>query len=231
MAFRTQVFAYCERGLDPAFWAEPLNAVSNLAFLIAAALGAAVLMRLPAGQRGGLEISCVALAAGIGIGSFLFHTLATRWAALADTIPIGIFMLLYLVLASRRFLGLSAAGVAGVVVAFIAALVLAGQPVCAGRPCLNGSAGYLPALAALAAIGLLLRARAHPAAWALLVGCCVLALSLALRTIDRAACPYTILAAARPTGTHFLWHLLNGVLIHILLQAAIADRARRPVAR
>lgn len=231
MALGAQVFAYCERGLDPSFWAEPLNAVSNLAFLIAAALGAVSLAKLPAGQRGGLETACVVLAAAIGIGSFLFHTLATRWAALADTIPIGLFMLLYLVLACRRFLGLSVAASAGAVVAFVAALALAGQPMCGGRPCLNGSAGYLPAAAALAAIGLVLELRGHPAARALLVGAGVLALSLALRTIDRAACPYTILAAARPTGTHFLWHLLNGLLLHILLQAAIADRARRLVAR
>lgn len=231
MALGAQVFAYCERGLDPSYWAEPLNAVTNLSFLIAAAVGATALARLPAGQRGGLETACVALAAAIGIGSFLFHTLATRWAALADTIPIGIFMLLYLVLASRRFLGLPSAGVVGVMVAFIAAMVLAGQPVCGGRPCLNGSAGYLPALAALAAIGALLARGGHPASRALLIGAGVLAVSLTLRTVDRVACPYTILAASRPTGTHFLWHLLNGLLLHILLQAAIADRARRLNAR
>lgn len=231
MAEGRKIFAYCERGLDPSFWAEPLNAVTNLAFLTAALLGAVGLLRLPAGQRGGLETACVVLAAAIGIGSFLFHTLATPWAAVADTLPIGIFMLVYLVLASRQYLELTVAGVAGVVVAFIAAMALAGQPVCGGRPCLNGSASYLPAFGALAAIGSLLLRRGHPAARALLAGAGVLAVSLAMRTIDRAVCPYTILAAARPTGTHFLWHLLNGLLLHILLQAAIAERARRLVVR
>ena len=27
-----KIFAYCERGLNPGFWAEPLNAISNAAF-------------------------------------------------------------------------------------------------------------------------------------------------------------------------------------------------------
>ena len=31
-----KIFIYCERGQDPSFWAEPLNAVTNAAFILAA---------------------------------------------------------------------------------------------------------------------------------------------------------------------------------------------------
>ena len=42
------------------------------------------------------------LIALIGIGSFLWHTLATRWAALADIVPIAAFIHLYLIAFVRR---------------------------------------------------------------------------------------------------------------------------------
>ena len=63
---------YCERvGTDANFWGEPLNAVSNLAFVLAA-LWVLVLAR----REGKLDWSVGALTAtlfAVGIGSFLFH--------------------------------------------------------------------------------------------------------------------------------------------------------------
>jgi hypothetical protein len=38
-----KVYSYCERGGDPTFWAEPLNAISNGAFIIAVLIGVAVI--------------------------------------------------------------------------------------------------------------------------------------------------------------------------------------------
>jgi hypothetical protein len=40
-------------------------------------------------------------------------------------------------------------------------------------------------------------------------------LSLTFRTIDKAAC------ASFPLGTHFLWHLLNALVLYVLLRTAI----------
>lgn len=40
MSLGEKLFLYCERAQDPSFWAEPLNAVSNAAFLIAAFVAA-----------------------------------------------------------------------------------------------------------------------------------------------------------------------------------------------
>ncbi len=70
MGWFEQVDGYCER-LGPGFWAEPVNAVTNAAFLIAA------LWAWP--RTAGLPLArAMAVMLGvIGLGSFLFHTLRT----------------------------------------------------------------------------------------------------------------------------------------------------------
>jgi len=102
-----QVFRYCERGSDPSFWAEPLNAVSNAAFILAAIAAGISYTRRPRNEPAPGVIALILLVFIIGIGSFLFHTFATRWAAMADVIPIGIFMLSYLGYALRSYLKLN----------------------------------------------------------------------------------------------------------------------------
>ena len=101
-----KVFSYCERGLDPSFWAEPVNAITNAAFIIAAILATRGWLQRPAGERGAVEGVLILLIYAMGIGSFLFHTYATGWAAIADVAPIGIFMVSYLGFALRRYIGL-----------------------------------------------------------------------------------------------------------------------------
>src|SRR5262245_60127910 len=100
-----KIFAYCERGLDPTFWAEPLNALSNLGFILAGVLALRELMARPAGEGKAIRYALVVLVFIIGIGSFLFHTYAEPWAATADVAPIGLFMLAYFAYALYRFAG------------------------------------------------------------------------------------------------------------------------------
>jgi hypothetical protein len=107
MDWTEKIFAYCERAGDPQFWAEPFNAISNLAFLIAAVLAAFYLARTADAATRRVEWTLVVIVFIIGVGSFLFHTTATRWASVADTAPIGVFMIAYLGYAMRRFLGAS----------------------------------------------------------------------------------------------------------------------------
>lgn len=231
--YSAEIFNYCERGQNPGFWAEPLNAVSNGAFIVAG-LAALVLWYRAADTRRDLaELALIFIVLVIGVGSFLFHTFATRWAAVADTAPIGVFMLAYLGYAlarlARQPVWIALLGVLGLV----AALAAAGTIRCGPGPCLNGSVGYLPAFAALAIVGAGLAVRGHPAGRYLLAAGLVFLVSLAFRTIDRAACPWTVFAASRPLGTHFIWHMLNAVVLYMLLRAAIlhgrpADTVRGP---
>ena len=223
--WRTSLDLYCER-LGPEFWAEPLNAVSNASF-VAAAIAGFVLWRRAGGQdRPALALIAVALA--VGIGSFLFHTFAERWSRYADVIPIAVFIYAYFLLAMGRYVGLRFWAAAGITAAFAAANVLfspalraAIGPDALGR--LNGSEGYFPAAIALAVIGAYLSASPATRApgRALLLGAAVFVLSLAFRTLDNAVC------GLLPIGTHFVWHLLNGFLLFVLLRAAIAAGPRR----
>src|SRR4051794_32860977 len=86
---------YCER-LGPGLWAEPLNALSNAAFFVAAFF----LFRLYEqcfGDERYLDVQrLIRLIVVVGIGSTIFHTIATRWAMAADVLPIVLFLLWYL---------------------------------------------------------------------------------------------------------------------------------------
>jgi hypothetical protein len=211
---------YCER-IGPGFWAEPVNASSNLAFL-AAAWAAWSLARRRQVESGGLWV-LIALCVSIGLGSGAFHTFATRWASLLDVIPILLFQLAYIWLYFHRIARMRGRYVAEILVIFLA-LTLEGTQF---PQLLNGSFMYLPALLFLLGMGVhhWIAHRVEPAL--LLVASGVLVVSLTLRTIDNIVCP------AFPLGTHFLWHILNGALMYLLLRGFIvnlvpAREARHP---
>lgn len=208
-----QVDHYCER-TDFTFWAEPLNALTNAAFLVAALVAAVAARR--ARRLDGRVAALVALTAAIGVGSFLFHTFATRWAALADVLPIQLFIVTYLLLVLRRLFGLRRLPSALIGAAFVLMAIPAGRALRSliGET-LGGSAGYLPALAALIVVAALLARRHHPAARALAGAAGLFVISLGFRSLDLPLC------AGWPLGTHFLWHLLNGLLLGWLMLALI----------
>lgn len=230
MILAAEIFRYCERGQDAGFWAEPVNAVSNAAFIIAAVAAGVMLVRARPARQAPWEWLLVAVLFVIGIGSFLFHIYATRWAAVADVAPIGVFMFAYLGFALRRFAGLNWLLVAAGLGAFAAAMHLADGIECrvtlisvveaARGPCLNGTAAYTPAFGAMLLIGLLLAAIRHPAAGYILTAAAVFLASMFFRTIDWEVCAATRVMG-RTLGTHFLWHILNATTLFLLVAAAI----------
>ncbi|MER0239737.1 ceramidase domain-containing protein [Fulvimarina sp. MAC8] len=197
--------AYCER-TDAAFWAEPINAVSNAAFILAA-----LIVFLRSDRIGGVEKALIALVFIIGIGSFLFHTFATRWAGLADVLPITVFIFAYFAYALRRFVGFGRIATAIGTVLFIAVSPLA-EPIFA--PVAGGSAAYLPGLFAMLGIGGFLLAKHHPAGAVVFAAGLVFTASLGFRIADGPLCDVW------PLGTHFVWHILNAVTLGLLLTAA-----------
>jgi hypothetical protein len=217
----TPVDSYCER-LGPGFWAEPLNAATNAAF-IAAALFALVLWRR-AGARDWPALWLIAVTFIVGTGSFLFHTFANRWSLLADVLPIAVFIYSYFLLAMRRYLGLGPGPAISVTVLF-AAFNMSFGPLWLGilpGVTLNGSVGYIPAALALFVVGIVCWVSGvREAGRALLTAACVFALSLLFRSMDDTVC------ARMPAGTHFLWHLLNALVLGLLMKAAIVHSSRK----
>jgi hypothetical protein len=225
--WNTPIDIYCER-LDASFWSEPLNALSNLAFILAALWGA-----YEARRRGIRRFELwllIVLAFCIGIGSFLFHTFATGWAAAADVIPIVAFVLSYICVASLLLAGPSrvrVATIAGSVIALIILLGFGANWLASSSPGairvferFNGSDQYLPALAAMIIFSVGALALRHPVRWWFTGATVVFIVSLTFRTVDAGLCE------AWPHGTHIFWHLLNGATIALLLQALIRQTQR-----
>jgi hypothetical protein len=79
---------YCER-VGPGLLAEPLNAVSNVSFLLAA-WAAWVLAKRTGALSAGVRV-LIALAASVGIGSILWHTYPVMLTLMLDIVPILIF--------------------------------------------------------------------------------------------------------------------------------------------
>ena len=241
MSWAEQIFIYCERGHDPAFWAEPLNALTNAAFILAAVLATVEFLRQPKGAVGIAEAGLIALVYVIGIGSFLFHTYATRWAQIADWGPIVVFMLAYFAYAMRQLLGFNWGLVAVGLAAFYLIVHYAGTVTCAqtllpitaraGARCLNGTVAYVPSFLALALVAAALARERHPAWGYLAVAAAAFLLSMTFRTIDLEVCDRT-----GGAGTHFLWHVLNAAMLYLLLLGVIrhgrrlSSAARRPIA-
>lgn len=238
LSWSEPLFNYCERGQDPAFWAEPLNAASNAAFLVAAVSAGLVFARLPPegpdrrpGTRAVLWL-LVGLVGAIGIGSFLFHTFATRWALLADVLPITLFMVVYLAFALRVMLGAGWLAIGIILPVFLVSGGLAGDLTCGpiavaadgrglgGRPCLNGTLGYAPALLALWIIGGLAVSRRIEGGRELLIAGGVFLVSATFRTLDWELCAH-VSVLGHDRGTHIFWHLLNAVTLYLLLMAGI----------
>jgi hypothetical protein len=214
MDWTAPIDLYCERA-GPGFWAEPLNAVSNAAFLAAAGWGLARSRR--SGRRDAPAFLLALLIGVIGIGSFLFHTFAVRWSNLADVLPITAFIYGHFFLAMRRFVGLGRLRSAVATLLFLAASFALAPAL---SPLLGGSAGYAPALLAILGVGVAARSRGSEGAGLLLAAGAVFAVSLTLRTLDEPLC------AMLPSGTHFLWHVLNALTLALLLAAALAVRPR-----
>ncbi|MGK2923700.1 MAG: ceramidase domain-containing protein [Methyloceanibacter sp.] len=232
MTFGEHVFLYCERGTNEALWAEPINAISNAGFLLAALIFWQLVLWRPREERNADHYLLVALAFLIGFGSLAFHLFADEGTAMADVIPIGLFMLVYLGFALNRFLSVPPGWTVLLVVVFTGLVGAAMQVYCSdggiglpgaapdAKPCLNGSMAYVPALGALIIVGMVAAERHRKAAPYILAAAVVFAVSIILRSVDLALCEQLVIHG-RKVGTHFIWHLLNAVVLFLLLRASL----------
>ncbi|MCK6372947.1 MAG: ceramidase [Zoogloea sp.] len=218
MNWAESIDLYCER-TGPGLWAEPFNALTNLAFLAVAA----ILWRR-AGRNAPFDLRLlIGLIAAVGVGSGVFHTVATRGTAILDIGFIAIFVVAYYQRFQVRVLGRSnAAAWAGVGIF----LMLAGGFVAATRLLpplpLNGSEIYLPPFVLLLACAARARPRAPATARWLTTASLLFVVSLACRAVDQRVCD------AWPVGTHLGWHLVNAAMLYGCMAGLLAaPRYRR----
>jgi hypothetical protein len=204
MSLSQPIDIYCER-LDVGIWAEPINAVTNFAFILAAII---------------MWIRCKNLVEGrvlafllfsIGCGSFLFHTFAQTWAAILDVTPILIFILTYIYAANRRFLVWSKRMSITGVILFLPYQFLV-VSILSSIQFLGSSAQYVPVAILIFFYSALLHKSKTNLSRELFVGATILSLSIFARTIDEPLCLIV------SVGTHFIWHILNAIMLAWMIE-------------
>jgi hypothetical protein len=221
MNWNDYIDAYCER-LLPGMLGEPLNAVSNLAFWVAAAL---VWRRLRAdsgatGPRRDLHALLISLVL-IGAGSLAFHTFATRWASALDVVFIAVYLHFYLAVYAHRaldlrwrfaWLGMPAFWLLSQGFSWLWQQVA----LLPGAAILSGAAtGYAAAWSVLLLVVVHSAIKRLPSTGPLAAAAGCFALSLTLRQLDLPLC------SQWPWGTHFAWHLLNAATLGLTSWAVL----------
>jgi hypothetical protein len=203
---------YCER-IGPGLLAEPLNAITNVSFLLAAWAAWGLASRVGALSLGIRVL--IALAASVGVGSILWHTLATSWALILDTVPILLFIVWYIWLYTRDVLGMRSWFAVASIVAFLVATLVALQY----ADVLHGALVYTPGLLVTLVLGVVHAREQQVARFTLLAAAGVYMAALFFRTVDNEVCP------ALPIGTHFLWHSLIGLVTYLAMRCLVLSLA------
>ncbi len=206
------IFQYCER-IATGLWVEPANLISNLAFLLAACIAWRHARRAEVSHP--TVTVLLWLIVTVAVGSAIFHMFATAWAKALDLAPIFVFQLIFL-WAYLRLHVRASAPIAAIAVSInlVFSLALLNAP-----QYLNGSILYLPTVLVLVAIATFhCRSRQPGRLLPLAATLCFLA-ALVARSIDLWSCPFL------PTGTHFLWHVLNGGVLYLVTMIIITKLA------
>lgn len=198
----TYIDGYCER-LEPGLFAEPVNAVTNFAFIIAAIIA---FVKFDT-RRFPITVTLTIILCIIGIGSLLFHTFANRITVIMDVTPIVLFVLTYLFATNRYGVGMKWLPALGVTALFFPYSWLAVSVISALFPWIGSSAGYAPIALLILAYSIFLWRRWPIFAKDLAIGFALLAVSISFRWLDEPICNLV------PLGTHFIWHILNAVML------------------
>ena len=192
---------YCER-LDASFWAEPINAITNLSFIVAGLF----IWRLRTPRSNLMAILMIL----IGLGSFSFHTFGNRLTGLFDVLAIALYLVAFAFLIPKQWSKNSILIQLGSVLILIVSIVLAQLLISHHKPALPWlpPGMYLGAWLALIVYALSTQCSNMPAARFLWLAVIVFPFSLLSRQLDMPLCDLI-------GGSHWLWHLLNGLTLFL----------------
>ncbi len=204
------VTPYWERQSD-GLCAEPFNALSNIAFFIAAYL----VYRL-ARKEGRWEGWVMAgLLFAVGVGSSLYHTARSPYTLILDVAPIAIFILLGMFLMLRWLVNGSGRSITLIAIFLV---IQALMP----RGALNGSVPYIVTLGALSLITVGAFYKRSDEAFTLFVSCLVFGWAIMARSLDMT------FTAAFPMGTHWLWHIFAAASAYLAVRFVIQTKTNCP---
>ena len=209
---------YCER-VGYSLLAEPINAISNLSFIIAA-WAAWRLAKRTGTLTTGVKV-LIAFAGATAIGSMLWHTFANTLSLYLDVIPIVLFITGFLWLYVRKVMGKSVGFAALSLGAFFLSALLV-RPI---GDAVHGAPSYLPGLLVVLVLGLYHAIQQKPSRFTLLAAAGSYFTALFFRTIDNELCHYMTI------GTHFIWHILIALVTYLAMRSLMlslaSDRGRK----
>ncbi|MDX1950081.1 MAG: ceramidase domain-containing protein [Rickettsiales bacterium] len=192
---------------------EPLNTISNFAFIIAGFFLIKLIRSEQIFKAKNFDIIILSLNLFlIGVGSAIYHYHPNKTTLLVDVLPISFFMHFYLVSLSVRVVGLKIWQSLIILGIFIYANYWAGANFDA--QILNGTILYLPSFTTLMLMVFASFIKNHPAKNYLLNTAILWLISLSFRTIDISTCELTM-----GIGTHIIWHIINAAVLYRLVKA------------
>lgn len=209
--------SYCER-VAPGLLGEPLNAVTNVAFMIAA-VWLWQLARRHGRDRSWMLRTLLILLFATGVCSLIFHTFANVIGVTLDTLALTLCLLAAILFSARVWLHqrwwLATLWPVGMIVA---AFVLGSVVPVEG-------AAYLGPFVTGGLLAVLLLRRGHPAGRDIAIAIACFVPSFFFRTLDAPVCE------AFPSGTHFLWHILNACVLGFAIRPFARLNPRRLASR
>ncbi|MCP4761257.1 MAG: ceramidase [archaeon] len=205
---------YCERTTCD-FWAEPLNALTNITFIILAIVALRNYMKglTPDSKKDKNLLFLIFLVFSIGVGSFLFHTFATSWSLFFDVFPIMLFAIWYFAVGQTKVLKFTL--VQAIIGTIIFMCILFSMSIIFPRGFLNGSASYFPFPMACIFFAVVMQKKDKTIAKQYWFATIAFLIAITCRIIDMELCPYI------PFGTHFIWHIFTATTAFFNVNAMI----------
>ncbi len=197
---------YCGR-FGPGFWGEPLNSLSNIAFLLGALFAWHAWHQR--GSAGRWPPFLFVLTAAVGLGSFIFHSWPLAETRMADLVPIQVLGLAFLGYLLSRYLRLSPLQTIALLFAFF--LLRQIWIVATPRGLLGGGGTHIPTLLLLTVLAMLLYRRGLPLWRYMAAAIGSYTTALLVRSWDLHLC------ADYPWGLHWAWHLLTAMAATLLV--------------
>jgi hypothetical protein len=212
-------YGVCERQAVGAF-AEPLNLFTNIGFI-----GAAIALFCNYHRHSDLKGMWIYdihlltfLVFAIGVCSSIFHAFPSPTTEMLDMLAIVAFINVFFLSTMVRIVK---CGWAETSICFMAFAGSTHILVTTFPNAMNDSIAYLSTMSTLIFIAFYLNLKRRNTARMFLVAALLGVVSLFFRVIDNAVCEHI------PTGTHFIWHMLNATLIYILMVQLIRNVNRR----
>ena len=201
---------YCEKAISNGFF-EPLNTITNLAFILAG-----ILLFIQFRKKAHLDFKGIlfsSLLIIIGFGSFIWHLYRNDTTLVADSIPIALFILFYLFFylkfTTMKSLHLILLFIGFFVYTSVFTFLLNSKSIYILE---NGGAGYFSAISYFFVLQIYnIFHRKAIIKSSIIIGI-VFLISLCFRQIDMTVCEHISF------GTHFIWHILNALSLYLFVK-------------